>query len=88
MLLLDIDIMIDVLRRYPPALAWLTSLGMQQLALPGYAERSTPYVQPEALRPDHRADHRTAIRAHDTVRPSPLTRRCAVATPTAWIGAF
>ena len=36
MLLLDTDIMIDVLRRYPPALAWLTSLGMQQLALPGY----------------------------------------------------
>lgn len=36
MLLLDTDIMIDVLRRYPPALAWLTSLGTTQLALPGY----------------------------------------------------
>jgi len=36
MLLLDTDIMIDVLRRYPPALAWLTSLGTAQLALPGY----------------------------------------------------
>jgi predicted nucleic acid-binding protein len=28
--------MIDVLRRYPPALAWLTSLGTTQLVLPGY----------------------------------------------------
>jgi predicted nucleic acid-binding protein len=36
MLLLDTDIMIDVLRRYPPALAWLASLGSTQLALPGY----------------------------------------------------
>jgi len=36
MLLLDTDIMIDVLRRYAPALAWLTSLGTTQLALPGY----------------------------------------------------
>src|SRR6266540_5791279 len=36
MLLLDTDIMIDVLRRHPPALAWLTSLGTAQLALPGY----------------------------------------------------
>src|SRR5262245_10139939 len=36
MLLLDTDIMIDVLRRYPPALAWLTLLGTAQLALPGY----------------------------------------------------
>jgi predicted nucleic acid-binding protein len=36
MLLLDTDIMIDVLRRYPPAVAWLTSLGTTQLALPSY----------------------------------------------------
>lgn len=36
MLLLDTDIMIDVLRRYPPAQAWLTSLGTTPLALPGY----------------------------------------------------
>jgi predicted nucleic acid-binding protein len=35
MLLLDIESMIDVLRRYPPALAWLTSLGAMGLALPG-----------------------------------------------------
>lgn len=36
MLLLDTDIMIDVLRRYPPALAWLAALGTAQLVLPGY----------------------------------------------------
>lgn len=36
MLLLDTDIMIDLLRRHPPALAWLSSLGATQLGLPGY----------------------------------------------------
>lgn len=35
MLLLDTDIMIDVLRKYPPALAWLASLGSTELVLPG-----------------------------------------------------
>ncbi|NJO82269.1 MAG: type II toxin-antitoxin system VapC family toxin [Blastochloris sp.] len=35
MILLDTDIMIDVLRKYPPALAWLTSLGSTELMLPG-----------------------------------------------------
>lgn len=35
MILLDTDIMIDVLRKYPPALAWLASLGATELMLPG-----------------------------------------------------
>jgi predicted nucleic acid-binding protein len=34
-ILLDTDIMIDVLRKYPPALAWLASLGTTELMLPG-----------------------------------------------------
>ncbi len=35
MLLLDSDIMVDVLRRYAPAITWLNSLS-DQVAVPGY----------------------------------------------------
>jgi predicted nucleic acid-binding protein len=34
--LLDTDIMVDVLRQYPPAISWLTSLGDEPVILPGY----------------------------------------------------
>lgn len=34
MLLLDTDVMIDVLRQYPPALLWLKSVSDVQIALP------------------------------------------------------
>jgi len=34
LLLLDTDVMIDVLRRYPPALSWLKSVSDIQIALP------------------------------------------------------
>jgi predicted nucleic acid-binding protein len=36
MLLLDTDVMIDVLRRHPPATTWLSSLGSTPLLLPGF----------------------------------------------------
>jgi predicted nucleic acid-binding protein len=36
MVLLDTDVMIDVLRGYPPALAWLHSLDDDVVALPGF----------------------------------------------------
>jgi predicted nucleic acid-binding protein len=36
MVLLDTDIMIDLLRRQPAALAWLESLGSTSILLPGY----------------------------------------------------
>ncbi len=36
MILLDTDIMIDVLRRYPPAVTWLESLGNEEILLPGF----------------------------------------------------
>jgi len=36
MILLDSDIAIDFLRRYPPSVRWLESLGDQLIALPGY----------------------------------------------------
>jgi predicted nucleic acid-binding protein len=36
MILLDTDIMIDLLRQYPPAVAWLNSLGDEEIVLPGF----------------------------------------------------
>jgi len=36
MILLDSDIMIDFLRKYPPAINWLSSLEDEKIALPGY----------------------------------------------------
>jgi hypothetical protein len=36
MILLDTDVMIDLLRRYPSAVAWLESLGDEEIQLPGF----------------------------------------------------
>ena len=36
MILLDTDVMIDLLRHYPPAVAWLKSLGEEEILLPGF----------------------------------------------------
>lgn len=36
MLLLDTDLMIDLLRKHPPAMAWLASLEDEEIALPGF----------------------------------------------------
>jgi len=36
MILLDTDVMIDLLRQYPPAVAWINSLGNEEIYLPGF----------------------------------------------------
>jgi predicted nucleic acid-binding protein len=36
MILLDTDVMIDILRQHPPAIAWLELQGNEQIVLPGY----------------------------------------------------
>lgn len=36
MILVDTDVMIDILRQYPPAEAWLKSLGKEPILLPGF----------------------------------------------------
>jgi len=36
MILLDTDVMVDLLRQYPPAVAWLDSLGEEEIVLPGF----------------------------------------------------
>jgi predicted nucleic acid-binding protein len=35
MQLIDTDVLVDVLRKHPPALAWLASLGSEALGVPG-----------------------------------------------------
>ncbi len=36
MIVLDSDVMIDLLRKYPPAVQWLSTLGEEEIALPGF----------------------------------------------------
>lgn len=36
MILIDSDVMVDIVRRYPPALEWLDSLGLADVTLPGF----------------------------------------------------
>lgn len=36
MIVLDSDVMIDLLRRHQPAVAWLKSLGEEEIILPGF----------------------------------------------------
>ncbi|MBC7293592.1 MAG: PIN domain-containing protein, partial [Thermoleophilia bacterium] len=36
MVILDTDVMIDLLRGHPPAVAWLESLGDTEVCLPGF----------------------------------------------------
>lgn len=36
MLLLDTDVMVDLLRGFPPAVAWLQSAASEQVGVPGY----------------------------------------------------
>ena len=38
MILLDSDIMIDFLRKYPSAINWLSSLEDEEIALSGYKD--------------------------------------------------
>ena len=35
MILVDTDVMVDIVRRHAPALAWLDSLGAERIGLPG-----------------------------------------------------
>jgi predicted nucleic acid-binding protein len=35
MLLVDTDVMVDILRRHPPALEWLGNLGAEEVGIPG-----------------------------------------------------
>lgn len=36
MIVLDTDVMIDLLREYPPAVTWLESIGEEEVVLPGF----------------------------------------------------
>lgn len=36
MVLLDTDVMVDLLRQHPPAVAWLEALGDEEIGLPGF----------------------------------------------------
>ena len=35
MILVDTDVMVDIMRRHPPAVAWIDSLGAEEVGIPG-----------------------------------------------------
>jgi len=59
MILLDTDIVIDVLREYPPAVAWFQSVANEEIVLPGF-------VAMELIQ-----KHYEAIPGLETVQPYP-----------------
>ena len=70
MILLDTDIMVDLLRRHPPALAWLETLKREEIGLPGF-------VVMELLQGCRNMNEQNAMRNglkdFEVVWPSPLT---------------
>ena len=36
MILLDTDVLIDLLRQYPPAVDWLNAIGEEEITIPGF----------------------------------------------------
>jgi predicted nucleic acid-binding protein len=70
MLILDTDVMIDVMRQYQPAIAWLRTLDEEEIILPGF-------VVMELIQGcKNEAEQRKVMREleyHGTVWPSPET---------------
>lgn len=74
--ILDSDILIDLFRKYPPAVAWLTSLGDEGLVIPGFVVMEL--IQGCRNRAEQ-AKLETVLTAFETVWPSPQTCDEAVA---------
>lgn len=70
MIIVDSDIMIDLLRQFPPAIAWLEELGDEEIILPGF-------VVMELLQGCHNKAEQEKVEqvlaTYTTVWPSPET---------------
>lgn len=70
MIILDSDVMIDLLRQYPPAVAWLDSLGDEEIILPGFVVMELIQGSNNKAEQDQVEKILTAF---ETVWPSPET---------------
>ena len=70
MILLDTDVMIDCLRRYPPAIVWLQSLDEQEIILPGFVVMEL--IQGCRNKPEQEKMERE-LKTDSVVWPSPET---------------
>jgi predicted nucleic acid-binding protein len=68
MILLDTDVMIDLLRQYPPAVTWLNSLGAEEIILPGFV--AMELIQGCGDKAEQQELERE-LRAYGVVWPSP-----------------
>src|SRR5687767_4368622 len=62
MALVDTDILIDVLRQFPAALAWLASLGAETIVVPGFV--AMELLQGCRNRAEQEKVERTLVRCH------------------------
>ena len=67
MILLDTDVMVDVLRQYPPAVQWLGALGDETIVLPGFVVMEL--IQGARSKPEQEAIEK-ALATHVAVWPS------------------
>lgn len=70
MILLDTDVIIDCLRRYLPAVAWLESLGEEKIVLPGFVVMEL--IQGCRNKPEQEKMERE-LKTYSVVWPSPET---------------
>jgi tRNA(fMet)-specific endonuclease VapC len=72
---LDSDVMVDILRGYPPAIAWLSSLDDEEILLPGFVVMEL--IQGCRNRVQQRRLQR-ALASHRILWPSPATCESAL----------
>lgn len=74
MILLDTDIVIDLLRNYPPALAWLVSLDDEEIVLPGFVVMEL--IQGCRTKTEQEKVRHCKITASFGLQRRPAMRRC------------
>lgn len=68
MIVLDTDVMIDVLRQYPPAVNWLDALGEEEITLPGFVVME---LLQGCRNKEEQENVEKALRTYAVVWPSP-----------------
>lgn len=76
MIILDSDVMIDLLRQHPPAVAWLAGLGEEEIILPGFVVME---LLQGCKNKSEQSKVEKALTGVETVWPSPETCHAALA---------
>jgi predicted nucleic acid-binding protein len=77
MKLIDSDVLIDILRRHPPAVQWLASLGTERILLPGFVAMEMIKGAPNASEMN---TIQRELAVYDRVWPAASACEAAIAT--------